>query len=118
MRACEKPSPNFFLRPVRSETNFTASILTPFSAHIARNTQLVLQEQGYRLLNKGVGFVGFEEARWVEFQDANGINNHIWYVCFNETGDLLIIQSKISVLKLEKYGSLFKRMIDSMKVWS
>ncbi|HLF19109.1 MAG TPA: hypothetical protein VI749_09535 [Candidatus Omnitrophota bacterium] len=69
--------------------------------------------QGVQILNEGTAAVDLEEARWVEFRDANGLNNHIWYIFFIDEERFMIIQNRISVLHVDKYNDDIGYIIDN-----
>ena len=74
-----------------------------------------LVQTGAQILNNGVGYVGREPSLWVEFTDANGLEHHVWYVLFNRTNKLLIIQYRVASDYIEQYRSAFKKFLESYK---
>jgi len=74
-----------------------------------------LANTGAMLLENGIGLVGAEPALWVEFSDVNGLEHHVWYVLFNKTNKLLIIQYRVATQEVEKYRPIFKKFLESYK---
>ena len=68
------------------------------------------------ILNEGVTLIDMQEARWVEFKEETGTNNHVWYVFFNYTDKLMIIQSKVSIFLVDKYRDSLQQMLENVRL--
>ena len=75
-----------------------------------------LSQAGVRILSDGRDILATKEAVWVEFQDVNGLQQHVWYFAFNRTKKLLIIQYRVSTNYIEKYRGTFKHFLESFKI--
>lgn len=75
-----------------------------------------LDHAGVRFLDSGRGSVGPEEAAWVQFQDENGLQFHLWYFLFNKTNKLLIIQYRVSASSVDKYRATMTAFLESFKL--
>jgi hypothetical protein len=74
-----------------------------------------LSREGVRILNEGMTAVDLKQARWVEFQDANGLNNHIWYIFLINEDEFMIIQNRVSLLHADTYYDDIRAIADNFR---